>query len=152
MKKIIMFLFSVFSLFSISGCDNKFEKAPQKEEEEFESKVYVESIEIINTVDGDECKVSAEKRVCVKENHQDNEKYFVVKFDPNEKEIDVPFYWKVYPDNATNKEVSIMYDNENPNFTIKENVIYFTNKCTAQITIYSTDGTNKKATITFYVI
>lgn len=118
----------------------------------FNKIVYVENIEIINEVDGDSCMVSSEKRVCVKENHNTGDKYFVVKFDPFAEATVVNIDWRVYPDNATNKDVTIIYDEENPNYTIKGNTIAFTGKCTTQISVYSTDGSSKKATVTIYVI
>ena len=117
----------------------------------FNKIVYVEKIEIINEVDGDACKVSTEKPVCVKEN-SNGDKYFVVKYDPFAEATVVHIDWRVYPDNATNSDVTLIYDEENTNFTIKGNTIAFTGKCTTQVSVHSTDGSSKKATVTIYVI
>ena len=60
--------------------------------------------------------------------------------------------WRVYPDNATISDVTLIYDEENPNFTIIGNTVAFTGKTTTQVSVYSTDGSSKKATVTIYVI
>ena len=75
-----------------------------------------------------------------------------MKFDSFAEATVVTLDWRVYPDNATNSNVNLIYDEENTNFTIIGNTIAFTSKCTTQVSIYSTDGSGKKATITFYVI
>ena len=147
MKKSVIILIGVvyiLSIFVVSFLGLKIDA--------FEQVVYVERIEIINEVDGDACKVSSEKRICVKEDHDDGEKYFVVKYDPFAEATVVTIDWRVYPDNATISDVSLIYDEDDPNFTIIGNTVAFTGKCTTQVSVYSTDGSGKKATVTIYVI
>ena len=147
MKKSVIILIGivyVLSIFIVSFLGLKIDA--------FDQVVYVDRIEIINEVDGDSCKVNSENRVCVKEDHTTGEKYFVVKYDPFAEATVVSIDWRVYPDNATNKDVVLVYDEENPNYTIKGNTVAFTNKCTMQLSVHSTDGISKKATITIYVI
>ena len=92
----------------------------------FNEIIYVEKIEILN------------------ENYkldQNGEKYITVRGE-NKLQID----WRVYPDNATNKEVDFVYDTTNTKFTVDENgvVTCSTGKGAITVQIVAKDGTGIK--------
>lgn len=92
----------------------------------FNEIIYVEKIEILN------------------ENYkldQNGEKYITIRGE-NKLQID----WRVYPDNATNKEVDFVYDTTNTKFTVDENgvVTCSTGKGAITVQIVAKDGTGIK--------
>ena len=114
----------------------------------------VTAIECLNETD-DKCTVTEE----------DGKKFIKIKFDePGKLENGVPtgtmlqLYWRVLPDNATNKEVRFVYNTEltRVNF-IKNNdgtelgLILFSGKVKLDLSIVSTDGTRVVEDIIIWV-
>lgn len=114
----------------------------------------VTAIECLNETD-DKCTVTEE----------DGKKFIKIKFDePGKLENGVPtgtmlqLYWRVLPDNATNKEVRFVYNTEltRANF-IKNNdgtelgLILFSGKVKLDLSIVSTDGTRVVEDIIIWV-
>ena len=114
----------------------------------------VTAIECLNETD-DKCTVTEE----------DGKKFIKIKFDePGKLENGVPtgtmlqLYWRVLPDNATNKEVRFVYNTEltRANF-IKNNdgtelgLILFSGKIKLDLSIVSTDGTRVVEDIVIWV-
>lgn len=91
----------------------------------YNEKVYVESIEILNTD--------------VKIDDQGNK--YVTIFPDENGERKYQIQYRVYPDNASTKTVSFDYDKQNKNVTVDENgVVTFTKKGAVIVYIKATDG------------
>ena len=97
----------------------------------FNEIVYVERVEILN------------ENYSIDDN---GEKYITVR-DSNQFQLE----WRVYPDNATNKEVDFVYDTTNTKFTVDENgiVTCSTGKGAITVQIVSKDGVKDKILINF---
>ena len=63
---------------------------------------------------------------------------------------------RVYPENATNRKATYIYDTENPNISINKNgVCTFSNITSSDVftvTLKTSDGTNKTAIIKFVIM
>ena len=121
MKKSVVILIAIIYISSIAlvsffGLQHK----------TFNEVVYVEKIEILN------------ENVGIDAN---GDKYITVR-DGNKLQLD----FRVYPDNATNKEVDFVYDTTNTKFTVDENgvVTCSTGKGAITVQIVAKDGTGIK--------
>ena len=103
----------------------------------FEQIVPVEKIEILNTG--------------LKENELFG-KYAVVTLDENN-EAKYLIECRVYPDDATNKEISFAYDLQTKNVTVDEKgLVTFSGISTVTITIAPRDGSDTSAKITIIAV
>ena len=95
-------------------------------------KVYVESIEILDP-DGR-----------IKIDEEGNPYVTIVPDENGERKYQIQY--RVYPDNASSKEVSFNYDKQNTNVTIDENgVVTFKKKGSVIVYIKATDGSGVDA-------
>lgn len=119
--------------------------------------------DVVTPVTAIECLNESDDKSTVTE--EDGKKFIKIKFDePGKLENGVPtgtmlqLYWRVLPDNATNKEVRFVYNTEltRANF-IKNNdgtelgLILFSGKIKLDLSIVSTDGTRVVEDIVIWV-
>lgn len=101
--------------------------------EMFNETIYVEKVECIN------------EDIIVTSS---GNKYINIKYSSDEETNVVQLEWKVTPDNATNKSVRFVYDEESKVAEVtKFGTVIFYKKGTITVTITTTDGSAKNETI-----